>query len=150
MLGGFRFLGLSLLFCIVACARRETVAIKTDPRGAVVVDGSSPIDLGVVPVGGRESEIVRIINRTNRKLSIHAIQASCDCIATECSRTTMAPFGETYISLKFHLADESTFQGPLLLNVICVDGSGNPLLQFDVKVFVAPSGEIVAASAPRN
>ena len=98
------------------------------------------VDLGVVENGGRGrgSEVVRVVNESDRELAIDKWVTSCECVSILPDACLIGPRAEQLFKIS---AEESNpdFVGNLEVEVNGLSGSGDCIVKVIVRVSVVKS-----------
>jgi hypothetical protein len=95
------------------------------------------VDLGKLPRGSAQEATVQIANRTSSSVQIVEFRRSCECLAIEPSRLTIAAGAVASIRIRVDLSRETHFTGPLEVEVEGLTESVTIAMAFTVNLDVS-------------
>lgn len=112
------------------------VAEETLAAEAAGPTGPDVVDLGVVPAGGRQAEVVQFVNHGRNPKSITSIETSCPCVSVTFDVERVAGMGRAFARVAVDFREDPDFTGDLLIRVRGTDEAGEEVVAFEVEVCV--------------
>lgn len=129
---------------LLGCNRDRSDRESRGTRGALAPD----IDLGYLPPGGRETEIIEIKNDKGRSLTIDRWQTTCECVTIEPAKTVVPAAGTAMVRVTADFSDDPKFAGRLRVEVVGLTSDARPALEFDARLRVLTAAEYQQAFKP--
>lgn len=116
-------LGIAVFGGLFGCDRVKGAAVNREggPESVLAVHGD--VSLGLLETGQDGGEAVWVVNTSNSKVEISAIEPSCECVEVRLAKMSWAPGERVMANVKYNGAGDASFVGAMRVEVGLFNGT---------------------------
>jgi hypothetical protein len=106
-------------------------SVETNRRKTLLSVSPSPVDFGVIPVGGKKEIEITIFNPGKQAVQIDKVETTCDCLKVDFAGQLVQPGKALRSRTVLDMASDPDFVGDLQIRVRALTEKSQPLLSFE-------------------
>jgi hypothetical protein len=131
-----------LVMGLGGCVKQDAATRAIRPTEVKSIAINPVVDLGVIPIGGTNSEVVKYRNTTGRRIEIGQVSTSCACVEVGLLSKELASQEISYARITLKSEKNEKYAGELMIEVKAFDQAGVEVMLFDVKALIVPDAEV--------